>query len=78
VGAPVTAEILQVDRVAHPATSARPDEIADLLGSLGNAEALAEEREHLRHEWERLELTLRIQARKDLVCGPDLDDIAAS
>jgi hypothetical protein len=71
---PVTADVVEENRVLE-SPQARPlDEVADLVRALPHRVALPARVEHLRHERQRLERLALVQRREDLLAAPDLDE----
>jgi hypothetical protein len=77
VGAPVATNAFEVHRRREASTGHIYD-IAGLVGTLEDTEALPAELEHLGHEVGSVEATLRVERGQDLFFCADLDPFACA
>ena len=72
VTAAVAPEIGQMHGALHPPEAGGKNCVTGLVRPALNADAMATELQHLRHERKAIKPSLLIQRTEDLVCRPDL------
>src|SRR3954454_940166 len=72
MGRSVAPDVLKVNAARHLPAADSHGRIAGLVGTFAHAQRLPTIPEHLRHEWQLLELALLVQRTENLLLRPDL------